>query len=61
MKKKWMTSGLITSFIKKNKLYKSFLKNPNLNREIYIYYKNQLIHLIKTRKIQFFEEQININ
>ena len=57
-----MTRCILKSVLKKsvrnkNKLYKSFRKNPNyINKQKYIKYKNKLNHIIKIAKKIYYEE-----
>ena len=54
-----MTKCILKSVRNKNKLYKSFLKNPNcINKQKYIKYKNKLNHIIKKAKKIYYEEQL---
>ena len=54
-----MTRCILKSVKNKNKLYKSFLKNPIYrNRQKYIKYKNKLNHIIKIAKKIYYEEQL---
>jgi hypothetical protein len=54
-----MTRCILKSVRNKNKLYKSFLNNPdNRNRQKYIKYKNKLNHIIKLSKKTYYEEQL---
>lgn len=59
-RKVWMTSGLLTSINKKNKMYLNTLKEPkNLQlNEYYRQYKNRLNHLIKIMKSNFYRSRI---
>jgi hypothetical protein len=58
-KSPWMTRCILKSVRNKNKLYKSFLNNPdNRNRQKYIKYKNKLNHIIKLSKKTYYEEQL---
>ncbi len=46
--KPWITAGIIKSIKTRNKLYKSYLSNPNdTNKSRYIKYRNKLTNLIK--------------
>jgi hypothetical protein len=50
-KSPWMTRCIIKSEMKKNKLYKTFLRNPSeKNKTKYKKYKNKLNHIIKMAK-----------
>ena len=50
-KSPWMTSGILKSISKKNRLYKNSLKKPSKRNELmYKTYKNKLNHVIKTAK-----------
>ena len=54
----WMTNGLLKSVKRKNKLYKTFLKNPSGKNETkYKKYKNKLNHIIKISKKIYYEEK----
>ena len=62
MKKKlgkpWITKGIITSTRKKNKLYRKFLRKPNINNELrYKRYKNKLNHVLRIAKKKYYSEQ----
>ena len=58
-KSPWMTRCILKSVRNKNKLYKSFLNNPdNRNRQKYIKYKNKLNHIIKLSKKTYYQEQL---
>ena len=58
-KSPWMTRCILKSVRNKNKLYKSFLNNPNdRNRQKYTKYKNKLNHIIKLAKKIYYEEQL---
>ena len=54
-----MTRCILKSVKNKNKLYKSFLNNPNYrNKQNYIKYRNKLNHIIKIAKKIYYEEQL---
>ena len=58
-KSPWMTRCIIKSVMRKNKLYKSFLRNPSeKNKTKYKKYKNKLNHIIKMAKKIYYEEQL---
>ena len=47
----WITKGILKSIKYKNKLYKTYMKNPSsLKKEKYIYYKNKLTQIIRKSK-----------
>ena len=55
----WMTSAILKSIKRKNKLYKTYLTTPNKkNENIYKKYKNKLNHTIKISKKMYYEEQL---
>ena len=59
LRKPWFTKGLAKSIRKKNKLYQSFLNNPNSsNEKAYKLYKNKLTHSLRVAKRLYYEKQI---
>ena len=58
-KSPWMTNCILKSVKRKNKLYKTFLKNPSRkNEKTYKRYKNKLNHIIQLSKRLYYEEQL---
>ena len=56
--KPWITKGIITSTRKKNKLYRKFLRKPNINNELrYKRYKNKLNHVLRIAKKKYYSEK----
>ena len=54
-----MTNYILRSVRKKNKLYETFLTNPNgKNEQLYKNYKKKLNHIIKIAKKTYYEEQL---
>ena len=54
-----MTNCILKSVKRKNKLYKTFLKNPSRkNEKTYKRYKNKLNHIIQLSKRLYYEEQL---
>ena len=59
LRKPWFTKGLAKSIRKKNKLYQSFLNNPNSsNEKAYKSYKNKLTHSLRVAKRLYYEKQL---
>jgi len=59
-KKPWLSSGLLKSIRRKNKLYTKYVKNPTpLNHSIYKKYRNKLNHLLKTTKKDYYHKKFN--
>lgn len=57
--KPWFSSGLLKSSIKKNKLYRKFLKNPTpYNCDTYKQYKNKFTHLLRIAKKNYYSYQL---
>lgn len=57
LKKPWLSNGLLKSIKRKNKLYKKFLRVPNLqNESCYKKHKNKLNHLLRVTKRLHYEE-----
>ena len=58
-KSPWMTQCIAKSVMTKNKLCKTYLKNPSKrNGKKYKRYKNKLNHVIKIAKKTYYEEQL---
>ena len=58
----WMSSGLLISSHRKNKLYKTFIKNPTtLNKSIYLKYKNLFTRLMRSAEKLYFLKQFTLN
>ena len=56
----WITKGLLVSVRKKNKLYKKYMGNPTLQRELhYKRYKNKLNHLIRNAKKTYYDNKFD--
>ena len=55
----WFTKGLLKSIRKRAKLYKKFLKNPNIgNEKVYKIFKNKLNHLIRIAKRNYYDQKL---
>ena len=56
----WITKGLLVSLRKKNKLYKKYMGNPTLQRELhYKRYKSKLNHLIRNAKKTYYDNKFD--
>lgn len=54
----WLTKGLLKSIKKKNRLYKLFIKAPNILRESrYKTYKNKLTHVLRKAKRLYYDSK----
>ena len=54
-RKPWLSNGLLVSIKRKNKLYKKYLKSPNLSTEnIYKTYRNKLNNCLKLAKRRYY-------
>jgi len=61
-KQPWMTSGLLISSIKKNKLYKKYISNPSSsNKNIYLKYKNMYTKIVKAAEKLYFLNEFSLN
>jgi len=57
-RKPWITKGLARSCAKKEKLYKTYIKNPSHgNTKKYKAYRNKLNTLIRTTEKKYYEEK----
>ena len=57
--KPWITKGLLTSIKTKNKLFRSNVKNNNLeNKTNYKKYLNRLTHIKNSAKRMYYEKRI---
>ncbi len=60
--KPWITKGLKVSIAKKNKLYKSYLRNRNEYFHLkYKLYRNKLKHLLHISKKSYYNNYFHIN
>ena len=60
--KPWMTNGLVNSCKKKNRLYKMFLKIPNLQNEtLYKDYKNKLTSIMRKAEKKYCIKLLQYN
>jgi hypothetical protein len=58
-RKPWMTTGLLKSIKRKNKLYQKCLRNPcSVNATQYKNYKNKLNHSIRIAKRLYYERKL---
>jgi hypothetical protein len=54
--KAWFTSGLKNACLKKNRLYKIYIKQPNSkNEERYKSYKNKLTSILRAAESNYFK------
>ena len=59
--KPWITAGIIKSINTRNKLYKSYLNNPNdTNKAKYIVYRNKLTHIIRNSRKNYYSNKFNL-
>ena len=63
IKNPWITKGIMTSIVTRNKLYKKALKEPNCkaNREKYKKYRNKLTSLIRLSRKMYYSQKIESN
>ena len=57
--KPWVTKGILKSIKRKNLLYKSYIKSPNItNKKKFATYRNKLNHLLRLSKKHYIEKKI---
>ena len=58
----WITSGIIQSIKTRNRLYKTYLRNPSLNnQEKYKKYRNRLTSIIRLSRKMYFTNKLEEN
>lgn len=58
----WITTGMLTSIKRKNKLFKSYLTAPtDVNKATYKHYRNKLNHIIRFSKRLYFYDKFKNN
>lgn len=56
----WITTGILQSIKRKNKLYRKMLKNPNMdNSDKFRTYRNKLTHIIRISKTRYYSDKFN--
>ena len=56
----WLTSGLLKSINRKNRLYKRLITSPKKSGELqYKTYKNKLNHLIRIAKRSYYDRKFD--
>ncbi len=59
-RKPWITSAILTSIRRKNKLYHKFKSSPtNHNKLLYVNYRNKLTNLIRVSKKNYFSNLLD--
>lgn len=59
-KQQWITSGMLVSIKRKNRLYKRYLKSPTqTTKETYTTYRNKLNHILRVAKRNYYAFSFN--
>ena len=57
--KPWVTKGILKSINRKNLLYKTYIKSPNIaNKKKFTTYRNKLNHLLRLSKKRYINNKI---
>jgi exonuclease III len=57
--KPWITQCLLNSIKRKNRLYKTYIKNPSqLTRSRFVMYRNKLNHLLRISEKKYFNDKL---